>query len=261
MTYWLDLFTGTTWDEFRRAGASVTGFRERQRSRAGKVKRGDVFLCYLTGVMRWVGALEVVGPSNDTRPIWTDDFPVRLEVKPLIVLDAEWGVPMESLEGLVSFYVDQSDKGKYKGIVRGSPNRFRDEADGRAVMQLLEDAERTPIHRPVDPKKLARQPFFKVEQRRGKQKVSTVVSVPEPDESEQSTNSAPPPAETDGVSLHTQIQHHLLSLGAEMGFDVWVARNDRSRNCNGQVLEEMDKICSHLPTQFNEATNRTIEID
>jgi hypothetical protein len=28
MNYWLDLFTGTTWDEFRGAGACVTGFRE-----------------------------------------------------------------------------------------------------------------------------------------------------------------------------------------------------------------------------------------
>ena len=31
MNYWLDLFTGRTWDEFRQAGATVSGFRKTQR--------------------------------------------------------------------------------------------------------------------------------------------------------------------------------------------------------------------------------------
>ena len=61
MNYWIDLFTGTTWDEFRKAGAKVSGFRERTRASAARVKGGDIFLCYLTGVMRWVGALRVIG--------------------------------------------------------------------------------------------------------------------------------------------------------------------------------------------------------
>ena len=60
MNYWLDLFTGTTWNEFRKAGANISGFRERMRPNARRVESGDVFLCYLTGVMRWVGALEVL---------------------------------------------------------------------------------------------------------------------------------------------------------------------------------------------------------
>jgi len=58
MNYWLDLFTGTTWDEFRKAGAKVSGFRKRMQKNARRVQPGDVLLCYLTGVMRWVGALE-----------------------------------------------------------------------------------------------------------------------------------------------------------------------------------------------------------
>jgi hypothetical protein len=28
MTYWLDLFTGTTWEEFKAYGAGVSGFPE-----------------------------------------------------------------------------------------------------------------------------------------------------------------------------------------------------------------------------------------
>ena len=30
MEYWIDLFTGTTWEEFRKAGAKVSGFRDRK---------------------------------------------------------------------------------------------------------------------------------------------------------------------------------------------------------------------------------------
>jgi hypothetical protein len=46
MNYWLDLFTGTTWDEFRKAGANISGFRERMRSNARRVKPGDVLLTF-----------------------------------------------------------------------------------------------------------------------------------------------------------------------------------------------------------------------
>mgnify|MGYP001115812499 CR=1 FL=1 len=49
MNYWLDLFTGTTWQEFQKAGSKVTGFREHSRKRAQGIKRVDIFLCYLTG--------------------------------------------------------------------------------------------------------------------------------------------------------------------------------------------------------------------
>jgi hypothetical protein len=59
MNYWLDLFSGTTWKEFKQAGASVSGFRHRMRKAASKVQPGDIMLCYLTGVMRWVGALDM----------------------------------------------------------------------------------------------------------------------------------------------------------------------------------------------------------
>src|SRR4029434_6227140 len=79
-----------------------------------------------------------------------------------------------------------------------------------------------------------------------------VVSVPEPDEPE-----AGLPAPT---TRHTEIQYHLLALGAEMGFDVWVARNDRARRWNGTTLGELPRMVGELPTQFNEATNRTIEL-
>jgi hypothetical protein len=59
---------------------------------------------------------------------------------------------------------------------------------------------------------------------------------------------------------HTEIQWHLLKLGADMGFDLWVARNDRSRTWEGKKFMDFPRLKAELPLQFDDATNRTIEL-
>ncbi len=262
MTYWLDLFTGQTWQEFQDHGAEVSGFRKRMHNAVERIKHGDILLCYLTGVKRWVGALVVKGRSRDNAKIWQfDSFPERLKVEPLVMLSPEHGVPMDDLEGRVDFYRSTADRPGYNGFLRMSPNRFKRESDAQLLMDLLRAAEAHPTHRPVDPKKLARKPFYRAERKRGKQIVSTVVSVPEADESVRPE--VPEPAEVDrsaSATRHTEIQYALLALGRDMGFDVWVARNDRSRIWGGTALGKLPGMTDVLPTQFNEATNRTIEL-
>lgn len=261
MDYWLDLFTGETWKEYRDAGAKVSGFRQRRRRTCDRVKPGDYFLAYLTGVMRWVGILRVVGPSKDQRRIWAaDDFPVRFDVEPLVVLDPEYGVPMEKLEGKLEFYEGPQDRGKFKGFLRGSPSLFKGPADGALLVRLLEEAQRNPVALPFDPRKLAR-PVYRAEVKKGKTTVPIMVTVPEADEPEvapaieqaEPEISSPP-------TRHTEMQFHLLRLGLDMGLDIWVARNDRSRLYEGQTLGELPNMLAELPTQFNDATNRTIEL-
>jgi hypothetical protein len=259
MNYWLDLFTGTTWKEFRQAGARISGFRSTTKGIAKQVKPGDIFICYLTGVMRWVGALEVVGPSLDRTRIWQfDAFPVRFEVQPLVILDPEHGVPMADLEGKVVFFSGPKHRGKFNGFVRRSPNRFQRPEDGALVLDLLRRAESQPVLRPVDPKKLARKPLYRVEQRLGKAKVPVTIAVPEREE-EAPTPSAPA-EQVASTTRHTEMQYYLLQLGADMGLDLWVARNDPSKLWNGQPLGAMSRMLTELPTQFNDATNRTIEL-
>lgn len=262
MSFWLDLFTGTTWKEFRDAGATVSGFSSRRKSYVTQMKPGDILLCYLTGVMRWVGALEVVGPSDDRSRVWKDaEFPLRLAVKPLVMLNPEHGVLMKDLMGKVDFYETPALAGKFKGFLRGSPNRFKRDGDGELILKLLKQAEAAPVARPVDPKKLARKPFFKVVRKAGKKQVEATVTVPDAertDEALEQGNSIL--VEATRSTRHTEIQHHLLSLGAEMGLDVWVARNDRSRVWAGKALGELPRVLDDLPTQFDEATNGTIEL-
>lgn len=261
MNYWLDLFTGTTWREFRQAGAAVSGFSARRRNVAQRMRAGDILVCYLTGVMRWVGALEVTGASGNADRIWKDqEFPVRFDVKPLIILEPEHGIPMEQLQGRVKFFASAKDKGKFRGFVRSSPNPFQDPKDAELILSLLRQAEQSPVSRPVDPKKLARKPFYKVERTRGTKKLPTRVSVPEPEEPVSLQRPERQEAADSATTRHTEIQYELLTLGAELGLDVWVARNDRSRKWNGGSLGALPKMVDELPTQFNEATNRTIEL-
>ena len=55
---------------------------------------------------------------------------------------------------------------------------------------------------------------------------------------------------------HEAVQNLLLRMGTAMGFDVWVARNDKSR-VDAQALG--GRLKESLPRQFDDATNRTIE--
>jgi hypothetical protein len=231
------------------------------RNAVAKIPPGDILLCYMTGVKRWVGALRVLGPSNDQRAIWKDcDFPARVAVEPIDMLDAEVGVPMETLEGRVQFFRGPQDKGKYRGVVRRSPFLL-DPKDGELLVRLISEANKSGERRPVDPKKLARKPLFTVSRKKGRQDVETVVSIPEKEEAEEIREPAGGIAEdATEATLHTEMQYRLLRLGASMGFDVWVARNDRAKIYGAETLGSMARMIDELPTQFNEATNKTIEL-
>ncbi len=105
-TYWLNLFSVKTWQEFTDAGATVSGFRERRWATVRQIKAGDYLLCYLTGVSRWIGILEIVGePYQDRNAIWEDEiFPCRVHVKPVVLLTPETGVPIVDLRDELSVF-------------------------------------------------------------------------------------------------------------------------------------------------------------
>ena len=52
----------------------------------------------------------------------------------------------------------------------------------------------------------------------------------------------------------------MLKLGNDMGLDVWAARNDRGRDYNGQRFDSLPRMRSDLPLQFDDVTNKTIEL-
>lgn len=260
MNYWLDVFSGTTWDEFRKDGAIITGFNQRFRKQATKIKEGDLFLCYLTGVKRWVGVLENLGPTMEKRKIWSEaDFPVRFKVRPRIMLDPEYGVPMDALSSKVDFFRGPEDAGGFKGFLRFSPNRFKRDEDGQLVLRLLQEAERNPVSHPVDQAKLYRK-LFKAELKKGRKSVPTLVAIPGHDEQPPSPKPEPAPDETAAATEHVQAQYLLLSLGAELGYDVWVARNDRGKVCSGTALGDLPRCVTKLPKMPSDAADKTVEL-
>jgi hypothetical protein len=248
-SYWLDLFTGTTWQEFLDAGGEVTGFREKRWKTVQQIKPGDYLLCYLTGISRFIGILEVTSLAfKDSTPIWEgEDFPSRLKVKIHTALTAETAVPVRDLSHKVSFLNDMDTSRGWTGRFRGSPGRWK-ALDGEAVFAAVVEAQANPVKRPVDPAKLARRPSTL------KAKIGSV-TVPDPDELTDSPTSV-----VKETSAHTEIQWLLLKLGSDMGLDVWAARNDRHREYGGNQFSGLPRLKSELPLQFDEATNKTIEL-
>jgi EVE domain len=250
ISYWLDLFTAATWNEFKAAGGTVTGFRESRWNTVQKIRPGDYFLCYLTGISRFVGICEVVeGAFKDNAKIWKDeDFPCRLKVKIIAELTPETSVPVFELRDRLSFFKDLKGPHAWTGHFRSSPAKWLP-SDGEAVTQAVLQAKEHPVVRPVDEKKLKYRP------KALKAKIGTV-TVPDSDEEEASG----PEQEARKPAEHTEIQWHLLKLGSDMGFDVWVARNDKGKSFNGNKFADINRLTDELPLQFDEATNKTIEL-
>ncbi|HUS17781.1 MAG TPA: EVE domain-containing protein [Chloroflexia bacterium] len=157
--YCLDLFSGTPWDEFHKVGAQVSGFRERRWKAVQRMKPGDYLLCYLTGVSRWIGILEVVSEAyKETTSIWADDdFPCRVRVKPVVELTPETAVPIMDLRDQLSIFQNLKSSDAWTGYRRGSPAEWS-AADAEVVMAAIRQAKQNPVNNPVDPAKLARRP-------------------------------------------------------------------------------------------------------
>lgn len=251
-TYWLDLFTGTSWQEFLDSGANVSGFRESRWTTVQKIKPGDYLLCYLTGVMRFIGILEVVSePYKDETPIWSyAAFPCRLNVRVIIMLTPETAIPILDLQKELSIFQNLKRPKAWTGKLRGSPMQWS-VADGEIILNALRNAEINPVSRPVDQKKLDRKPHaFRAK--------FGPVTIPTSEEIE-AEEAVELEATAKELNAHANIQFSLLKLGSEMGFDIWVARNDRSRVINGKKLSDHFRLKETLPLQFDEATNKTIE--
>jgi len=138
------------------------------------------------------------------------------------------------------------------------PNLFKKSEDGKLIFDLMQESQINPVKSEVDKQKLYPKRLYGAKRKKGKRIVATVVSIPESEEESMvAVNHKVSAAE---ATTHTEVQYHLLKLGSDMGFNIWVARNDRGKNWNGQVFGEMPRIVDVLPTQFNEATNKTIEL-
>ncbi|MHB1416509.1 MAG: EVE domain-containing protein [Chloroflexota bacterium] len=248
-TYWLDLFTWRTWQEFLKAGGEVSGFREQRWNTVQQIKEGDYLLCYLTGASRWIGILEVTAPAYmDRSPIWNEDaYPCRVKVNVIARLTPETAVPIMEIRDQLTIFRNQKSAVAWTGWLRSSPRKWKD-ADGEVVVNAIREAECNPMIRPVEPARLNYTANV-VKSKMGP------VTVPDREESE----AEQPDSGTEPRS-HAEIQLLLSNLGSDMGFDVWVARNDRNREVGGRRFADLPRMKKDLQLHFDEATNRTIEL-
>lgn len=262
MAYFLDLFTPETWHAFRESGGTVTGFRERHWRQATRVKEGDIFLCYMTRLSRWCGILVAESKAyRDSSPIRDelDEFTVRFTVKPLVTLDPEASIPIQADSVWNTLSITKNhEKGTttWTGFFRGSLNGF-EEPDGRYLVDLLEKQQANPESYPLtdkDRRQLARRTKVRTLDR------DVEVEVPEREDDDPVTGSAVVhPAQGPEIRQSIQYQAKVAQIGAEMGFRIWVPRNDRARVLDLVPPSMHGDFLDVLPLNYDDTTLRTVE--
>lgn len=255
MTYFLNLFSPETYAAFGRSDRSVSGFRPRQGNAATRVRPGDMLICYMTRLSRWVGLLEVLdGPFSDTTPIFypeDDPFNVRFRVRPLVWLPVDKAVPIhdEEVWDSLSFTRGQDQStSTWTGRLRSSLRELSDD-DGAflaALMMGQGDGGRLYPLDETDSKKLTT-----TRVRRADKDVSVVV----PDDTAKDAELAVAPSE---VRESIRIQAMIGEIGARMGMQIWVPRSDRSAVVS-EWQGEQRPLLERLPLNYDDTTLRTIE--
>jgi hypothetical protein len=256
MAYFIDLFSPETHDAFSKSARNISGFRLRHKNMAERIKPGDVLVCYLTRLSRWVGLLEVInGPFIDDKPIFVseaDPFVVRFHVKPSVWLDVEKALPIHAeiiWKGLSFTKKLEMGSIAWTGKVRGSLVRL-DDSDGKFLAETLTaqiSNGKTYSLDEHDVRKLATHTVNRSD------KIVTV-SVPDDSIAIEETQCAPVTETRESIRMQALI----ATIGSRMGMSIWIPRADR-----GGVLSEWnneDKVLlERLPLNYDDTTLRTIE--
>jgi hypothetical protein len=222
MAYFINLFTEETWREIREnADWQVTGHTENLRNRE-RIDSGDVFLCWVTKVSAFVGALRVTGQAFEVGPdgerIWRRSlFPLRFPVELVIRVPVGQGV---SLQEIREHSLDQS---LWRWVFRNSGNAIPN-GDADWILASLQNRPRLGPH-DDEPAVIREQ----TEEPGGQRDTG-----------------------------HGRAQLELALLAKNAGLDVWIARNDRSRVVEGHRLGDLS--VESLPEGLPADVRRTIEL-
>lgn len=238
-------------------GGGTTGFRESQKKRAESVKPGDRFICYVTGLSRFIGILEATSGSLwETTPIWASStFPVRFRVKPIVVVPFENAIPPIELKDQLKAFEGKPGVNNFGWLFQGSLRKWAKQ-DGDLILGELHREAKHPTHRPFDQKKIFKPTAYSTLTTAKTPKGDVTVPVSE----EPPPSVSHPASQAADATAHTEIQALLVRLGGEMGLNVWVAKNDRSKEYKGKKLSDLPRVLKELPQQFSEAAQKTIEL-
>jgi hypothetical protein len=270
-TYFTDLFTPETWKAFREHGTNVSGFRERQRQAAERVSKGDILCCYLVRLSRWCGLLEVTSDVYiDASPIFADPDPfvVRFKVRPLTILDPGFAIPIfdAALWPHLSITRDLEIRsfGWAQTANMRSSLRALTPQDGELLRKVIfEQAERRRSYplSPQDVQRLTQRQTVHAADR------SVLVEVPieptavrgEREAQEEPELSLADEAIGTQPAQSLKMQAVLARIGVEMGFRVWVPRNNKQAILDQLPATIHSAFLNQLPLNYDDVTLRTIE--
>jgi hypothetical protein len=141
MAFWACVFTPGSWSQFKAAGGGTAGFREKAWSRAQRMTRGDVLLCYLADAKCWFALLTVTGEAYwSTQPeIWHGEpFPARIPVEVEVELPETRAVSAGALVDELPRLrrAREAAPGAWAGFLRGAPRLWPDD-EGEIVRRAI----------------------------------------------------------------------------------------------------------------------------
>jgi predicted RNA-binding protein len=256
VSYYLNLFSPETYEKFSESNRNISGFPERQKNMADKIKIGDKFICYMTKISRWIGILEVQSKFfvDSDNPIFfsqNDPYIVRFKVKPVVWLPKDQAIPIhdDRIWNYLSFTKDfKKNTSNWTGKLRTSLNQL-DENDAKLLEKLiLDQAQKGEIFEINEDeyKKLITHRIHRTDR---------VITVTVPDDTQnKSSDNVNQPEARESI----KIQSLLASIGSQMGMSIWLPRSDR-----GAVLKEWNPqdndLLNVLPLNYDETTLKTIE--
>lgn len=259
MNYLVDLFSPETAEAFSKSGQDVTGFRISQKSYVEKnnIGPGDMLICYITRIQRFVGLLEIKSESFiEETPIFSvqnDPFVLRFKVEPKVWLPLEKSVPIHEdfIWDKLSFTKDLSkSSNQWTHKVFASPRLWSKE-DGEFLKNSLLEQSMKLIDYPLSErdKKLLKVHKIKINNKR-----EVIVSVPD-DPEEELIETKPIDADK---RESIKIQAKLSEIGSRLGMKIWLPSGDRT---NVLDLWKPEKSCllDELPFSFDKITLKTIE--
>ena len=250
--YWTCIYDYATWLEREPGLACWADKRQKLLSDLGP---GDVIAPYIPRV-GWVGLWTMTSPAerDPHRSPWNEDFP--------IVAAYEVELELEPTQALRTADIPSPDVNLRTEDGVGLPYPFMFQASGvelpdnvgSALASLLRAWVASPTTRELS----SRQTDYSSRPERATTDLGTVSIPPGSDDSDELL------LDDDGsgavrVTEHTRVQRQLLELGRDLGFAPWVTPDDRSKQLDAATkLSDLPEVTSQLPSQFNEATNKTI---
>lgn len=261
MTYFVDIFSVETYEEFSQTDKTVTGFHQSRRAWVAKIKPGDKIACYLKGFSCWIGILEVAGAlfEAEAGAETIEQYSLQFPTKPLVWLELGQLIPIKRPDvwGALSFTKNVAlGSGGWNALLRSSGVRMPD-ADGAAVEAFLRAQLQNPIPDGITVEDWEKKRGFKITTAQGK---TVSVQVPEAEAHDALAAEAAKaePLDVQGqVRTSHKMQARLAEIGLSMGFEIWIPKADKEA-----VASEMEdpKLLSQLPSsQFSEPAAKTVE--